>query len=871
MAKEKVRNGPSLEDGSRGDLIDTFKEKPADIVSNAEAKSAEVQQKFRSSIANDTEWGFDAMKIAQDAYEDSMDFMESSLRKRWEESEKQFNNRHPVGSKYYSDAYKAKSRLFRPKTRAAIRQAEAQAAASFFANEDVARVQPADPDNPMQAAGAAVLHEVLKVRLSTPNERVAIPWFMTLVGAYQDVQKNGIVISKQWWEYRETEYVEETPYQTPTGETRMMREKKTKPIIDRPRCDILAPENVLIDRGASWIDPIGTSPFVILKMPMYIHEVEDRMSQGFNKTGLPAWNYAPRSVLLTAKSGRESSDSTRQAREGNQQDSKDSEIATEEYTVVWIHENIIRWEDTDWVYWTVGDRHLLTDPLPLQDVYPYCEPGERPVRMGQCVIETNRLYPSGKPELTRGLQSEANEVVNQRLDNVKLALNKRYLVKRGKQTDLRSLLRNVAGSVTLTSEPDEDVKVLETRDVTASSYQEQDRINADFDEIAGSFSVGSVGTNRNLGETVGGMSLISGAANSLGELDLRVFTESWVQPVLSQIVRMEQHFENDKAILTVAGKKAQLWTQFRQSVIDDDLLMQDMVVKVDVGIGATDPMQRLQKFQVAAKAIKEIFGEALAPNMEAEEIVKEIMSMLGYRDGRRFFNFEKGNPYVTQLKGKIEELERKLETKELDRQARVETARMGGLSRIIAQSIDSEQRAQQHAQDGVRDFEMEEMRLGADAQNRERELAMSEEEHAMNMRHMSERQALDNRSKMIDIYTQHALGNQKLETTQQMAEIKAEQMRSQAAAKGEGGGGKSVAKPKPAPKASPPALPTMPQQTGPDPLAGIAEALMQQTQMMQQTAQMVMAAVESANQPKMIIRDQQGRATGVQTGGGQNA
>jgi hypothetical protein len=38
----------------------------------------------------------------------------------------------------------------------------------------------------------------------------------------------------------------------------------------------------------------------------------------------------------------------------------------------------------------------------------------------------------------------------------------------------------------------EDVEALEFDDVTASSYQEQDRLNLDFDDMAGTFSQSSV-------------------------------------------------------------------------------------------------------------------------------------------------------------------------------------------------------------------------------------------------------------------------------------------------------------------------------------------------------------------------------------------
>ena len=76
----------------------------------------------------------DALRIAADAYEGSTSFIDSNYRKQWEEGLRLFQGRHPVDSKYNSDKYKHRSRLFRPKTRSGIRKLEAMAAMSFFSN-----------------------------------------------------------------------------------------------------------------------------------------------------------------------------------------------------------------------------------------------------------------------------------------------------------------------------------------------------------------------------------------------------------------------------------------------------------------------------------------------------------------------------------------------------------------------------------------------------------------------------------------------------------------------------------------------------------------------------------------------------------------
>ena len=103
---------------------------------------------------------------------------------------------------------------------------------------------------------------------------------------------------------------------------------------------------------------------------------------------------------------------------------------------------------------------------------------------------------------------------------VKFAMNKRYFVKRGKRVDLRSLVRNIPSSVTLMDDPEKDVQVQETQDVTSSAYAEQDRLNLDFDDVAGVFSGSSAQSKRNLNETVGsrsGKSVPNRAATTMAD------------------------------------------------------------------------------------------------------------------------------------------------------------------------------------------------------------------------------------------------------------------------------------------------------------------------------------------------------------------
>ena len=165
--------------------------------------------------------------------------------------------------------------------------------------------------------------------------------------------------------------------------------------------------------------------------------------------------------------------------------------------------NIVNVNGTDLMYWTMGTELLLTDPIPLTEAFPHLREGERPFTIGFSTIEAFRNYPSGDVEQSAPLQEEINTVANQRLDNVKLVLNKRYYVKRGSQVDLDALIRNVPGGGVMMNDPENDVKTVETKDITSSSYQEQDRLSTEMDELVGSFSQQSVQQTANAkgGET----------------------------------------------------------------------------------------------------------------------------------------------------------------------------------------------------------------------------------------------------------------------------------------------------------------------------------------------------------------------------------
>jgi hypothetical protein len=126
----------------------------------------------------------------------------------------------------------------------------------------------------------------------------------------------------------------------------------------------------------------------------------------------------------------------------------------------------------------------------------------------------------------------------------------------------------------------------------ANVYQEVNLLNNDFDELAGIFSQNSVQSNRQLNETVGGMQMISANANATSEFDLRCFINTWVEPVLSQIVFLEQYYEDDATLIAVPAKRRSCSRSSGSTRSPTNCSRARSSSPSIVNVGSSDPMQQ---------------------------------------------------------------------------------------------------------------------------------------------------------------------------------------------------------------------------------------------------------------------------------------
>ncbi|HTS55222.1 MAG TPA: hypothetical protein VMH26_18285 [Burkholderiales bacterium] len=567
-------------------------------------------------------------------YRAGRNYLDANITLGWERNLYHFRGEHGPTSPYVRRDWK-RSHTFRPKTRANLKAQEAAHAAAAFATQDYLDCKAVDPTNEKEVIAAAIGKALLQMRL----ELVPWNWFVTAQGAFQDTKTYGIAASHICWRFKQIEEIvpafdeEGRPIMSDDGMTPMGMAKK-KTVYDMPCVDDIPPECLLFEPTCDWRNPAQTANWMVYLIGMTAGHAMEMMEENDPKTGMPVWRRYSLAQVLTASRGL-IDDRTRRAREGRHRIDPITDPAAASATMVWAHFNIARVRGVDIGWFTLGTDLVLTDPAPLTEWYPHLRPGERPFVIGYSVIESHRNYPDGDVAQMAPLQEEINSVANQRLDNVKLVLNKRYFIRRGSQMDLEALMRNVPGGGVMTNDPEKDVQVVNTPDVTSSAYQEQDRLAQDLDDLVGGFGQASIAAGGKQMDRAGSMDVLQGAAGAVQDYGIKIFFETWMQPVLRQLMRLEQMYETDPVLLAVAAKQSVLWSKYGQDQVTDEALQQNMTVSINVGVGNTDPVKRVQKLTFGVQQV--IMLPDMQRRVKSMELADEIFGALGYKDASRFF------------------------------------------------------------------------------------------------------------------------------------------------------------------------------------------------------------------------------------------
>lgn len=668
------------------------------------------------------------LKMAQEAAAQAQTYVQQTVRAYWARSYKAFHNKHFEGSKYHSPEYRGRSKLFRPKTRTAVFKKMATAAQALYSTSDVIAVAAQDEADDYQVASAQLKQQILNYRFSRVSRRNGIPWFLISMGAVQTAMLTGLIISKQTWVYREDH---------PDAANPAMPGLSGRPVLeDRPDIQLLPPENVLFDPNCDWTRPAQSSQYVIVRYPMSVDEAWGMIEKGTAAGDIRFHDDVTRNDVASRAQTVGPSDTmgARVAREGGR-DPKQQ--ASGSFGRVWLYEVFLRVGGLDVVFWTLDNQMVISEITPVRRAYPAFG-GERPIVIGYGSLEAFRPMPMSPVESWQQMQMEQNDQVNLRLDHMKNVVTPAAKVVRGKNVDLNQVQARGPNRVVMVNDAS-DVDYWTPPDLPQSAFVENNILTADFDSLAGVFDASSVNTNRQLNETVGGMRLLANSVNPMADFELNVLVETWAEPVLWQIMKLEEMYENDAVVLALCGQKAKLWERFGLNQITDELLNLDTTLTIKLGVGATNlPHEKIQKFSMAWGTAQQALapfvqtGQIKAPRPNVKEIIDTIFGSAGFSDGgERFFAdldmvdqappAQQGDPKAAaDAQAKSEQAQVSRERNQLDFQAkmatldqkkretiaRVETEHMRALAEIGRAFLDNHHQAGMQARDHYHDEHM---------------------------------------------------------------------------------------------------------------------------------------------------------------------
>jgi type IV secretory pathway VirB10-like protein len=136
-------------------------------------------------------------------------------------------------------------------------------------------------------------------------------------------------------------------------------------------------------------------------------------------------------------------------------------------------------------------------------------------------------------------------------------------------------------------------------------------------------------------DRAGAMDQMQGAAGSVQDYSIKIFFSTWMEPVLRQFVKMEHMYETDQTLLAIAAKSSPQWIRTGESTVSDEYLQQDLITVVDVGMGNTDPVKRIQKLEFGIGMINQL--PDMPRRIKSQKVADEIMGVLGYKDASRFY------------------------------------------------------------------------------------------------------------------------------------------------------------------------------------------------------------------------------------------
>lgn len=175
---------------------------------------------------------------------------------------------------------------------------------------------------------------------------------------------------------------------------------------------------------------------------------------------------------------------------------------------------------------------------------PYASPGNpdgiRPFVSAKNYTDPGEFYGIGDIEPAKDVMYEANELQNQKMDNLKLAMNKMWIVGGTAGIDLSNMI-SYPGNVVV-ADNIEQIKPLEHRDIAGGVSQESEHLAAIIQNTAGVSDYSRGANAPGMSDTVGGITSLIEEANQRFAYKIKVLQMTAVKKFAEKLFKLDQLF-----------------------------------------------------------------------------------------------------------------------------------------------------------------------------------------------------------------------------------------------------------------------------------------------------------------------------------------
>lgn len=214
------------------------------------------------------------------------------------------------------------------------------------------------------------------------------------------------------------------------------------------------------------------------------------------------------------------------------------------------------------------------------------------------------------------LQHELNTVRRQRLDNVNLVINRMWKVNAYADIDLETLVSSPNGII-ITDDMN-GIDTLDTKDVTASAYNDAAIIQTDIENTTTPKSLQGTPESGRLGRTASGAQLIIGQALEKFGTAAKMVEENAIKRLLRMFYELDLQFIDDESQMQEYAKL------FSGELVDPELLRADIQFQmkgISELIGKEGKINQIVSFMG-------VFGPALAPE-SISALAKKMWALMG--------------------------------------------------------------------------------------------------------------------------------------------------------------------------------------------------------------------------------------------------